>query len=424
MSVTAVVGINWGDEGKGRVVDYLAQEADMVVRFQGGANAGHTVINEHGKFKLHLLPSGVFNPRALNVLGTGMVVDPEALVAEINEVVAAGVPQPRLLVSHRATLLFPFHRRLDGLEEDRLARHQGHHGSTRRGIAPAYGDRYWKKGIQAGELLHPSYLRRHLEQVVEWENLLLERVYGRPPLDPAEVREWLQPYAQGLRPLIGDAARAVQQAARQGQKVVFEGQLGALRDVHYGMYPYVTSSCCLSSFARVGGGLLGARLDRVIGVMKAYSTVIGEGPFVTELDDEVGTRLRERGQEYGAATGRARRTGWFDAVASRYGVTVQGAAELVLTKLDVLSGEPRVGVCVAYEVEGRRMEDYPLLPLLERARPVYEWLPGWEEDISPARRFQDLPETAQRYVLRLEELVGCSISHVSVGPEREAMVVR
>jgi adenylosuccinate synthase len=422
MAARAVVGINWGDEGKGRIVDYLAADADVVVRFQGGNNAGHTVVNECGKFRLHLLPSGVFHPHVVNVLGTGMAINLEALCQEIDDLAGQGLKVENLRISDRAIILFPHHSLIDVLEEERLGAR--HHGSTKRGIAPVYGDRYLRKGVQVGELLHPAYLRRRIADVVEWENLLLTRVYGRPAIDPDEVFAWAERFGGRLSGWIGDAGRFIDEAARAGGRILFEGQLGALRDVHYGIYPYVTSSSCLASFARVGGGLFEGPMDTIVGVMKAYSTVIGEGPFVTELDDARGAAIRERGGEYGAATGRPRRVGWFDAVGSRYGTRVQGATEIALTKLDVLSGEPRLKVCVAYRVGAESLADFPLNPVLERALPVYEELPGWDSDISGVRRFDDLPAAARRYVLRLEELVGRPIRFVSVGPERESMIVR
>ncbi|HCJ09659.1 MAG TPA: adenylosuccinate synthase [Clostridiales bacterium] len=422
MPVRVVVGVNWGDEGKGRIVDLLAGSADMVVRYQGGNNAGHTVVNEFGTFRLHLLPSGIFRPGVTNVLGTGMAIDLEALAKEVDELAARGVEVRELKVSDRAVILFPFHRELDALEEERLGAR--HHGSTKRGIAPVYGDRYLKKGVLVGEVLYPDYLRRHLEEVVEWDNLVLTRIYGRPPVDPEAVFEWTMRHGARIREWICDTAGVVQSAVRAGRSVLLEGQLGALRDLHYGMYPFVTSSSCLASFARVGGGLFETRVDSVIGVMKAYSTVIGEGPFVTELHGEPGDRLRERGREYGAATGRPRRVGWFDAVGSRYGCAVQAVTEVALTKLDVLSGEPVLKICVGYRVGDRVLDRYPLNPALEEATPVYEEMPGWSEDISGVRDFSDLPPAAQAYVRRLEELVGRPITLISVGPERESIIVR
>lgn len=422
MPVRVVVGVNWGDEGKGRIVDYLAASADMVVRYQGGNNAGHTVVNEFGTFRLHLLPSGVFRPHVTNVLGTGMAIDLEALDREIDDLAARGVEVRELRISDRAVILFPFHRELDALEEERLGAR--HHGSTRRGIAPVYGDRYLKKGVLVGEVLHPEYLRRHLGEVAEWASLVLSRIYGRPPVDAEAVFEWTMRHSERIRGWICDTAEVVQSAARAGRTILLEGQLGALRDLHYGMYPFVTSSSCLASFARVGGGLFETPLDSVMGVMKAYSTVIGEGPFVTELHGEPGDRLREKGREYGAATGRPRRVGWFDAVASRYGCAVQGVSEIALTKLDVLSGEPVLKICVGYRVGDRVLDRYPLNPALEVATPVYEEMPGWSEDISGARDFGDLPPAAQAYISRLEELVGRPITLISVGPERESIIVR
>ncbi|MEW6032126.1 MAG: adenylosuccinate synthase [Bacillota bacterium] len=422
MPVKAAVGVNWGDEGKGRIVDYLAASADMVVRYQGGNNAGHTVVNEFGTFRLHLLPSGIFRPHVTNVLGTGMAIDLEALGREIDDLAAGGVTVRELKISDRAVILFPFHRELDALEEERLESRQ--HGSTKRGIAPVYGDRYLKKGVLVGEVLYPDYLRRHLNEVVEWESLVLSRIYGRPPIDAETVFEWTMQHGARIRDWICDTAEVVQAAVRAGRTVLFEGQLGALRDLHYGMYPFVTSSSCLASFARVGGGLFETPIDSVIGVMKAYSTVIGEGPFVTELRGEAGDRLRERGGEYGAATGRPRRVGWFDAVGSRYGCAVQAATEIALTKLDVLSGEPVLKICVGYRVGDRVVDRYPLNPALQAATAVYEEMPGWSEDISGVREFDDLPPAAQAYVRRLEELVGRPITLISVGAERESIIVR
>jgi adenylosuccinate synthase len=421
MSITAVVGVNWGDEGKGRVVDYLAGAADVIVRFQGGNNAGHTVVNDMGLFKLHLVPSGVFHPTVTNLMGTGMVVDLEALCGEIDGLSARGVRPINLKISDRAVIVFPFHREIDALEEGRLTQP---HGSTKRGIAPAFGDRYLRKAVLVGELLYPDYLRRHLADVVEWNSLVLSGIYGRPKPDFDEILAWTERYGGAIRHLITDTSLEIEQAVASGKRILFEGQLGALRDLHYGMYPYVTSSSCLASFARIGGGLFETPLRSVIGVMKAYSTVIGEGPFVTELSGELADRIRERGGEYGTATGRPRRIGWFDAVGSRYGAKVQGLTEIALTKLDVLSGEPVLKICVGYATPGGVTDRFPLTPVLEIAKPVYEELPGWEEDIGSVRRFDDLPSRAREYVLALEGLVGKPITLISVGAERQRMIER
>jgi adenylosuccinate synthase len=421
MPASAVVGVNWGDEGKGRVVDYLAGAADVIVRFQGGNNAGHTVVNDRGLFKLHLIPSGVFHPTVTNILGTGMVVDLEALAREIDGLAARGVTPLNLKISDRAAIVFPFHREIDALEEERLAQP---HGSTKRGIAPAFGDRYLRKAVLIGELLHPDYLRRHLADVVQWSSLVMRGVYGKPGPDFDETLAWTEQYGDPIRRLITDTGLEIETALATGKRVLFEGQLGALRDLHYGMYPYVTSSSCLASFARIGGGLFEAGLDSVIGVMKAYSTVIGEGPFVSELDGELALLLRERGGEYGTATGRPRRVGWFDAVGSRYGARVQGVTEVILTKLDVLSGLPRLQICRSYATPTGQTDRYPLIPVLETAQPVYEELPGWEEDIGSVRNFNHLPKAARNYVLALEELVGKPITLISVGAERQSMIER
>ena len=421
---SAVVGINWGDEGKGRMVDYLAQEADVVVRYQGGNNAGHTVVNSYGEFKLHLVPAGVFNQRALNVLGPGMVVDLEGLVDELESLSAAGVSAwENVRVSDRAAVCFPFHRLEDELEEERLSERP--YGSTRRGIAPAYGDRYLKKAIQVGELVEgEAWLRERIAWVVEWKAGLLRRRYG---VDPAALVEetvaWTLEYGRRIAPLVCDTTQLLRTALRDGSKILFEAQLGALRDVFFGTYPMTTSSNCLASYAPVGSGLYGLP-ERVVGVVKAFSTCVGEGPFVTEMDPREAADLREVSNEYGAATGRPRRIGHFDAVASRYGVAVQGANELALTKLDSLSGRRELLIATAYDVDGSRLSSFPLNPQLERATPVYERVPGWEEDVSGVRRYADLPAAAQAYVERIEELVDCEIRYVSVGPERDALIDR
>ena len=419
--LTAIVGVNWGDEGKGRMVDLLSAGADIVARYQGGNNAGHTVVNERGRFILNLLPSGILREGTVNVMGPGMVIDIEHLRRELEQLAERGVAAgpERLVISDRATICMPYHRELDGLEEDRLAEHK--FGSTRRGIAPVYADKYMKKALRMGDLLHTEGLRGRLREIVEWKNLTMSS-YGRT-VDADEMYDWLMANGEGLLPYIKDASAYLGRAIDSGLNVMFEAQLGALRDIDYGIYPYTSSSNTLASYAPIGAGVPGRRLDRVIGIMKAYSSCVGEGPFTCEFHGAEAERLREAGGEYGAATGRPRRVGGFDVVASRYGVRVQGATELALTKLDVLSALPEIPVCTAYEVDGERTGSFPSGGALERAKPVYEYLPGFPgADISGCRSFADLPAAAQRYVRYVEEAVSCRISYVSVGAEREEYI--
>ncbi len=423
MSLQAVVGINWGDEGKGRMIDYLAQKADYVVRFQGGNNAGHTVINEHGEFKLHLIPSGIFNPDTINVLGPGMVINVDALLQEIAEVEERGISARNICISNRATVCFDFHRLEDGWEEERLGK--AAYGSTKQGIAPAYADRYAKKSIQIGELLDKGSLKDRLKGIVEWKNRIAGGVYHKnEPIRLEEVFEKASLLGEKIKPYVCDTSELLEQAADEGKTVLFEAQLGALRDIYYGIYPFTTSSSTLAANAALGGGLFNHQLDTTIGVMKAFSTCVGTGPFVTEMPEDEAGPMREVAKEFGATTGRPRRIGHFDAVASRYGVRVQGATQVALTKLDVLSGLPTLKVCTGYKVNGKVTQSFPLNYELEKAEPVYEELSGWEEDITACRRFENLPQNAQNYVLRLEELVKCPITFVSVGPERESLIER
>lgn len=427
MSIEVVAGVNWGDEGKGRMVDYLAQRADVVVRFQGGNNAGHTVMNEHGTFKLHLIPSGIFNPSATNVLGPGMVIDLEGLANELDDLRAKGIAPLNIRISDRATICFPFNRDEDAWEEERLASGgQTPFGSTKRGIAPAYGDRYVKKAIQVGELLHPDWLRERLTQLVDWKNLVARGVYGRDRgVSFDETWEWVTTFGGKIQHLIGDTSEYLEQAAREGKTILFEAQLGALRDIYFGVYPYTTSSHATASFFPVGGGLPGRSPDRVVGVMKAFSTCVGEGPFVTEEHDAaVADALREVAHEYGAVTGRPRRIGHFDAVASRYGAWLQGATELALTKLDSLTGLDPLRICTHYEHKGERIDRFPLNAVLETCQPVYQEMRGWRDDISGVRRFEDLPPAAREYVEEIERLVACPIRYVSVGASRDALMDR
>ena len=401
---------------------FSSPDIDVVVRFQGGGNAGHTVINEYGKFALHLLPSGVFHPGKMNILGNGVALDLENLAKEIEEVQKKGVPlsPDNLRVSDRASLLLPWHRDLDALEEARLKDKK--FGSTKQGIAPFYSDKYQKKTILAGELFYPEHLREHAKELLEWKNLTLTRVYGAPEVTLEELMDWLNRYGEILKPYICDSGEILQKAQKEGKSILFEAQLGALRDLDYGIHPYTTSSNALAAYAPVGSGLPSAHLDRVVGVVKAYSSCVGEGPFTSEFFGEQAERLREAGGEYGAKTGRPRRVGALDLVATRYGVRCQGATELALTKLDVLNYMEKIPVCTHYIVNGKQTDAFPFPALLPKAQPVMEELPGWKCDISGVRRFEDLPKEAKDYVRFVEEAVGCRIRYVSVGAERDAYI--
>ena len=420
----AIVGINWGDEGKGRMVDLLTQDYDVVIRYQGGGNAGHTVINQYGKFALHLLPSGVFRQGVVNVLGNGVALDPENLWKEMQEVTSKGVPitPESLKISDRASLLMPWHRLQDELEEQRLKDKK--YGSTKQGIAPFYSDKYQKKTVLAGELLHPEHLQEHLRDLLEWKNLTLTGVYGAEPITMEQLQAWLDDYCEKLKPFICDTGVYLRGAKKEGKKLLFEAQLGALRDLDYGIYPYTTSSNAIAAYAPVGSGLPGARLDSVVGVVKAYSTCVGEGPFVCELFGEEAERLRQAGQEYGAKTGRPRRVGPIDLVATRYGVETQGATCIALTKLDVLSDLPEIPVCTRYVLNGEEIDEFPFPTLLKDAKPVIKYVKGWNRDISHIRRWEDLPQEARQYVQMIEEAIGCPIGYVSVGPERDSIIIR
>jgi adenylosuccinate synthase len=417
--LAAVVGINWGDEGKGRMVDLLSEDYDIICRYQGGNNAGHTVVNNKGRFILNLLPSGILRDGIVNVMGGGMVIDLEHLCGEIKMLAGKGisVTPENLKISDKAVICMPFHKQQDILEEERLRDKQ--YGTTRRGIAPVYGDKYLKKGLRTGDLLHPDTLSQKLAELLEWKNLTLKGYGGKAEF--SVILSWLDKYGTQLRPYITDTTDLL--TASFGGNILFEAQLGALRDIDYGIYPYTTSSQTLASYATTGAGLPGAKLDRVIGVMKAYSSCVGGGPFVTEMFGEEADELCGSGEEYGAATGRRRRVGAFDAVASSYGVRMQGADELALTKLDVLSYMDKIPVCTAYEIDGTVTDRFPTGDKLLRAKPVYEYLEGFREDISKCRKLEDLPEAAVRYIRFAEKAVGCPIRYVSVGAERNEIIV-
>ena len=422
--LTAIVGINWGDEGKGRMVDLLTRDYDVVVRYQGGGNAGHTVVNEQGKFALHLLPSGIFRKGVVNILGNGVALDCESLWTEIQDVTSKGVAitPENLKISDRASLLLPWHRDLDGLEEARLADKK--YGSTKQGIAPFYSDKYQKKTVMAGELLYPDKLWEHLEGILEWKNLTLERVYGAKGYTMDDLRAWVADYGEKIKPFICDTGAFLRQAQDTGKSILFEAQLGSLRDLDYGIYPYTTSSNAIAAYAPVGSGLPCARLDNVVGVVKAYSSCVGEGPFTCEWFGEEAEKLREAGAEYGAKTGRPRRVGPIDIVATRYGVQCQGATDIALTKLDVLSYMDRIPICAHYELNGQQIDYFPSPAVLSDAKPVMEYIPGWKRDISGCRTWEELPKEARDYVEFVEKQIGCHITYVSVGPERDSIIIR
>ena len=406
------------------MVDLLTSGYDVVVRYQGGGNAGHTVINGYGKFALHLLPSGIFREGVVNVIGNGVALDAENLLKEIDEVAAKGVKitKDNLKISERASLLLPWHRDLDALEEARLKDKK--YGSTKQGIAPFYSDKYQKKTVLAGELFYPEELRAHLADLLEWKNLTLTKVYGSEPYTMEFLEKWLSDYGERLKPFIADTGEFLQKSQQEGKNILFEAQLGSLRDLDYGIYPYTTSSNTTAAYAPIGSGMPDAKIDDIIGVVKAYSTCVGEGPFVCEMFGSEADALREAGGEYGAKTGRPRRVGPIDIVATRYGVQVQAATALALTKLDVLSYMDEIPVCVSYEINGEQTDKFPFPLLLDKARPVIEYFKGWKCDISSVRKFADLPVEARDYVNFIEKSVGCRIKYVSVGAERDSIIIK
>ena len=424
MSNSVIVGINWGDEGKGRMVDLLTEQYDVVVRYQGGGNAGHTVINEKGKFALHLLPSGIFREGVVNILGNGVAVDPESLWKEMCEVMDKGVilTPENLKISDRASILLPWHRMLDELEENRLADKK--YGSTKQGIAPFYSDKYQKKTILAGELFCTEKLKARFEDLMEWKNLTLTNVYGSEAYTMEKFEIWMTEYCEKIRPYICDTGAFLRRAQKDGEQILFEAQLGSLRDLDYGIYPYTTSSNTIAAYAPIGSGLPSVKITDVIGVVKAYSSCVGEGPFVCEMFGKEAENLREAGFEYGAKTGRPRRVGPIDIVATRYGVEVQAATEIALTKLDVLSYMDKIPVCTHYEFDGELTDEFPFPSDLAEAKPVIEYMDGWKCDISFARKWEELPVQARDYVSYIEKQIGCPITYVSVGPERDSIIIR
>lgn len=418
--LTSIVGINWGDEGKGRMVDLLSSDYDIICRYQGGNNAGHTVVNDKGKFILNLLPSGILRDSTVNVMGNGMVIDLEHLVGEIGRLTEKGIriTPENLKISDKAIICMPYHKLMDCMEEERLADKK--FGSTRRGIAPVYADKYMKKALRMEDLLRLDHLTEKVQDIVEWKNITVTG-YGHEPIKAEDMMEWLRTFGTQLIPYITDVSGYLHQAIAAGKNIMFEAQLGALRDIDLGIYPYTSSSSTIAAYAPIGAGIPGEQLTDTIGIMKAYSTCVGEGPFTVELFGDEAEALRKAGGEYGAATGRPRRVGPFDIPASRYGVRVQGATEIALTKLDVLSYLDRIPVCVAYEVDGERTVNFPTGERLDRAKPIIEYVPGFG-DVSGCRTWESLPRAAKDYVRYLEEAVGCRITYVSVGAGRDEYV--
>ena len=423
--VKAIVGANWGDEGKGKVTDLLSESSDIVVRFQGGANAGHTIINDYGKFALHLIPSGACNPGTMNIIGNGVALDITKLMAEIKAITDAGVPAPKLMVSDRVQLLMPYHVLQDTYEEERLAGNA--FGSTKSGIAPFYSDKYAKNGIQINELFDEEGLKARLENICTLKNALFVNLYHKPEIHAAELFDLLMEWREMIRPYVGNVHKYLAEANKAGKTILLEGQLGSLKDPDFGIYPMTTSSHTLAAFGCVGAGIPPKEMKQVYVVTKSYSSAVGAGEFVSELFGDEAEELRHRGGdagEYGATTGRPRRVGWFDAVATRYGVSVQGATDVVLTCLDVMGYLDEIKVCTGYEIDGKVTEDFPVTHELKHAKPVYTTLPGWKCDIRGTTQWDKLPKAAQDYVLFIEKQIGVPISMVSTGPKRHEIIMR
>jgi len=421
MPVIAVLGAQWGDEGKGKVVDMLAQQARMVVRFSGGDNAGHSVVNPHGEFKLHLIPSGIFNSGVACIIGNGVVINPEVLLGEMDKLNERGVDTSHLFISDRAHLIMPYHLLLDGLEEE--ARGGKAIGTTRKGVGPAFADKAARLGIRAGDLLDEEALRERLRSIIDYKNTILTKVYGVKALSLDKVYAQYCQYGERLVPHIRETTIMLDEAVRRGDMVILEGAQGALLDPDFGTYPYTTSSSPLAAGACLGAGLGPTRLDRALGVYKAYCTRVGGGPMPTELHDETGELIRERAHEYGTTTGRARRCGWLDTVAARYSSRINGLTGAVITRLDILDVLPSLKICVGYELDGKKIDYFPgSITALARCKPVYEELPGWQTDTTDIRTFEQLPEAARQYVLRVEELIACPVNLICVGPGREQAI--
>ncbi|MCU6760913.1 Adenylosuccinate synthetase [uncultured Roseburia sp.] len=423
--VKAVVGANWGDEGKGKITDMLAKEADIIVRFQGGANAGHTIVNDYGKFALHTLPSGCFYEHTTSIIGNGVALNIPVLFQEICDITAKGVPAPKILVSDRAQMVMPYHILFDQYEEERLGGKS--FGSTKSGIAPFYSDKYAKIGIQVSELFDEEFLKEKVVSICETKNVLLEHLYHKPLLKPEELLETLHKYREMIAPYVCDVSAYLAQAIGEGKEILLEGQLGTLKDPDHGIYPMVTSSSTLAAYGAIGAGIPPYEIKKIIVVCKAYSSAVGAGAFVSEIFGEEADELRRRGGdggEYGATTGRPRRMGWFDCVASKYGCRLQGATDVAFTVLDVLGYLDEIPVCVGYEIDGEVTTDFPVTPKLEKAKPVLKTLPGWKSDIRGIKTYEELPENCRKYIEFVEEQIGYPITMISNGPGRNDIIYR
>ena len=423
--VKAVVGANWGDEGKGKITDMLAKEADIIVRFQGGANAGHTIVNDYGKFALHTLPSGVFYGHTTSVIGNGVALNIPVLMEEIQSIVERGVPKPKILVSDRAQMVMPYHILFDQYEEERLGGKS--FGSTKSGIAPFYSDKYAKIGFQVSELFDEELLKEKVVRIAETKNVLLEHLYHKPLINPDELLETLHEYRDTIAPYVCDVSSYLDQAIKEGKTILLEGQLGTLKDPDHGIYPMVTSSSTLAAYGAIGAGIPPYEIKQIVTVCKAYSSAVGAGAFVSEIFGDEADELRRRGGdggEFGATTGRPRRMGWFDCVASKYGCRLQGTTDVAFTVLDVLGYLDEIPVCVGYEIDGEVTTDFPTTAKLEKAKPVLKNLPGWKCDLRGIKKYEDLPENCRKYVEFIEEQIGYPITMVSNGPGRDDIIYR
>ncbi len=423
--VRAIVGACWGDEGKGKITDMLAENSDIIVRFQGGSNAGHTIINDYGKFALHLLPSGVFYNHTTSIIGNGVALNIPYLVKEVNELVSKGVPRPKILVSNRAQILMPYHILFDEYEEERLGKKS--FGSTKSGIAPFYSDKYAKIGFQVSELFDDEVLEEKVNRVCEQKNVILEHMYHKPTIDPKDLLATLREYRDMVEPFVCDTVTFLHNAIKEGKNILLEGQLGSLKDPDFGIYPMVTSSSTLAAYGAIGAGIPPYEIKDIVTVVKAYSSAVGAGEFVSEIFGDEADELRRRGGdggEFGATTGRPRRMGWFDCVASRYGCKIQGATQVALTVIDVLGYLDEIKVCVGYEIDGKVTKDFPTTVELAKAKPVYETLPGWKSEIRGIKKYEDLPENCRKYVEFIEKELEVPVKMVSNGPGRHEIIYR